>query len=218
MCHVPEQSRRRPGRPGAGEAIASEDAILAEGLAAFGELGYDGVTVRDLAARLGVSHNFINDRYGSKEAFWRAVVDLAQEQLWARLREAMEQPGRAESDRFEDTIRAFYAVNAERPGLARIMNYEAGRDTPRLRYVLERHVAPMLAEIAPRVAQLAEQGMIRDLPFDAVLFAIVALTQASSQQPLLRLLGDNFERDPVRFTRSLGDIVLYGLVAGARQP
>ena len=76
----------------------------------------------------------------------------------------------------------------------------------------------LLKRIAPRVAQLAEQGMVRDLPFDAILFAIVALTQASSQQPLLRLLGDNFERDPARFTRCLGDIVLYGLVAGAQQP
>ena len=127
---MPEQSRRRPGRPGAGEAVASEDAILAEGLAAFAELGYDGVTVRDLAARLGVSHNFINDRYDSKEAFWRAVVDRAQEQLWARLRQVMDQPGRTDSDRFQDTIRAFYTVNAEQPALARIMNYEAGRDTP----------------------------------------------------------------------------------------
>jgi TetR/AcrR family transcriptional regulator len=215
---VPEQPRRRPGRPGAGQAVPSEAAILAEGLAAFGELGYDGVTMRDLASRLGVSHNFINDRYGSKEAFWRAVVDWAHEQLKERLRQAMDQPGRAESERFQDTIRVFYAVNAELPGLARIMNYEAGRDSPRLRYVLERHIVPMLTEVAPRAADLAQQGMIRDIPFDVILFAIVALTQASSQQPLLRILGDNFERDPARFAHWLGDIVLYGVVTDAPQP
>jgi TetR/AcrR family transcriptional regulator len=208
---VPEEHRRRPGRPGAGQAVAPEEAILAEGLSAFGELGYDGVTVRDLASRLGVSHNFINDRYGSKEAFWRAVVDNAQEKLWARLREIMDQPERTELDRFQEAIRVFYAVNAEQPGLARIMNYEAGRDTQRLRYVLERHIIPMLAEIGSRVAGLTEQGALRDLPLDVILFAVVALTQASSQQPLLRRLGDSFERDPVRFAEALGDIVLHGV-------
>ncbi|WP_243983159.1 hypothetical protein [Streptomyces sp. NEAU-YJ-81] len=33
--------------------------------------------MRELAWRLDVSHNFINDRYGSKGNFWRAVVDFA---------------------------------------------------------------------------------------------------------------------------------------------
>jgi AcrR family transcriptional regulator len=55
----------------------SEDAVLRRGLTAFAELGYDDASVRELAGRLGVSHNFINTRYGSKAAFWRAVVDHA---------------------------------------------------------------------------------------------------------------------------------------------
>src|SRR5258707_3177984 len=68
---------RGVGRPAQPTDIPSESEILGRGLAAFAELGYDGASVRELARRLGVSHNFINDRYGSKAQFWRAVIDRA---------------------------------------------------------------------------------------------------------------------------------------------
>lgn len=51
--------------------------ILRRGLDTFAELGYAATTMRELAWRLDVSHNFINDRDGSKGNFWRAVVDFA---------------------------------------------------------------------------------------------------------------------------------------------
>ncbi|MFJ1670561.1 TetR/AcrR family transcriptional regulator [Streptomyces bottropensis] len=67
-----------PGRPsGDSAAVPAERDVLLRGLEAFSELGYDRASARELARRLGVSHTFINDRYGSKAAFWRAVVDAA---------------------------------------------------------------------------------------------------------------------------------------------
>jgi AcrR family transcriptional regulator len=33
--------------------------------------------VRQLNERLGMAHTFIHDRYGSKDAFWRAVMGSA---------------------------------------------------------------------------------------------------------------------------------------------
>ena len=33
--------------------------------------------MRQLNERLGMGHTFVHDRYGSKEAFWRAVMDAA---------------------------------------------------------------------------------------------------------------------------------------------
>ncbi len=53
-----------------------ESEILRRGLDTFAELGYAATTMRELARRLGVSHNFIHERYGSKDDFWRAVVDF----------------------------------------------------------------------------------------------------------------------------------------------
>ena len=69
---------RRPGRPSGDSAgVPTEPDVLLRGLEAFAELGYDRASARELARRLGVSHTFINDRYGTKAAFWRAVVDAA---------------------------------------------------------------------------------------------------------------------------------------------
>ena len=55
-------SARRVGRPAQPTDIPVASEILARGLTAFAELGYDRASVRELARRLGVSHNFINDR------------------------------------------------------------------------------------------------------------------------------------------------------------
>src|SRR3981081_1260716 len=69
--------RRGPGRPPAGMPVPEHGQILERGLEAFAELGYEAVSVRQLNARLGMGHTFIHDRFGSKKAFWTAVVDYA---------------------------------------------------------------------------------------------------------------------------------------------
>src|SRR5258707_891154 len=71
-------SRRRPsGRPRREDSPASLDDILGAALKAFATRGYDGVALRTLNRELGVSHNALNGRFGSKEALWYATVDWA---------------------------------------------------------------------------------------------------------------------------------------------
>jgi len=41
----------------------------------FATQGYEGTSVRDLNTRLGVSHNLINRRFGSKADLRRATAD-----------------------------------------------------------------------------------------------------------------------------------------------
>lgn len=69
-------TERGPGRPGAGtRPVPAEADILRRGMETSAELGYDRATAREPARRLGVSHNVIDDRYGPKANFRRAVVD-----------------------------------------------------------------------------------------------------------------------------------------------
>src|SRR3981189_248718 len=78
-------SRRRPsGRPRSDESPASLEDILSAALKAFATHGYDGVALRTLNRELGVSHNALNGRFGSKEALWYATVDWAFQPLVLR--------------------------------------------------------------------------------------------------------------------------------------
>ena len=58
---------RRRGRPAFGDSPVSIDEILLAALQAFAERGYDGMSLRDLNSRLGVSHNLIFQRVGRKD-------------------------------------------------------------------------------------------------------------------------------------------------------
>ena len=203
---------RRVGRPAQPTDIPAESEILARGLTAFAELGYDGSSVRELARRLGVSHNFINDRYGSKEQFWRAVVDRSLTAQVARLGAALNVSGEDELARLRNLVHAFHQSNVAEPDLARILQYESIRGGQRLGYVFQRYLVPVRDAVAPLVQSLVEQGRVRPFPIDVMVYAVVAMNSVHAEKVFVSLLGDNFAADPSGFARMLSDILLDGLV------
>jgi len=203
---------RRSGRPANPTDIPAEPEILARGLAAFAELGYEGASVRELARRLGVSHNFINDRYGSKARFWRAVVDRSLAAQVARLGAALNVPGEDALERLRNLVHAFHRANVAEPNLARILQYESIRGGERLDYVFQHYLVPVRDAVAPLVRQLVEQGRIRAMPMDVMVYAVVSMSSVNAEVPFVSLLGDTFRDDPTGFARMLGDILLDGLV------
>ena len=208
----PKATPRRVGRPGQLTDVPAESEILARGLAAFAELGYDGASVRELARRLGVSHNFINDRYGSKEQFWRAVIDRSMTAQVARLSAVLGVSGEDELSRLRNLLHAFHQANLAEPDLPRIMQYEAIRGGERLEYVFRHYLVPVRDAVAPLVQHLVEQGQVRPFPIDVMVYAVVAMTSVNAEVPLATLLGGTFVADPSGFVRMLSDILLDGLV------
>ena len=205
-------SARRVGRPAQPTDIPVESEILARGLTAFAELGYDGASVRELARRLGVSHNFINDRYGSKERFWRAVIDQSLAAQVARLQSTLSVPGADDLGRLRDLVHAFHQANVAEPDLRRILQYESIRGGERLEYVFQHYLVPIREAVAPLVQRLVEQGRVRPVPIDVMVYAVVAMNSVSAEVPFVSLLGDTFETDPSGFASMLSDILLDGLV------
>ena len=203
---------RRPGRPAQPTDIPAESEILERGLAAFAELGYEGASVRELARRLGVSHNFINDRYGSKEQFWRAVIDRSMTAQVARLGAVLNVPGEDELARLRELVRAFHQANIAEPDLPRILKYESIRGSNRLDYVFQHYLVPVRDAVAPLVESLVAQGRVQPFPLDLMVYAVIAMTSVNAEVPLVTLLGDSFATDPSGFAAMLSDVVLDGLV------
>ena len=201
--------RRGPGRPPAAAALPDLGEILQRGLEAFAELGYEAVSVRRLNNRLGMGHTFIHDRYGTKEAFWKAVVEHAIGQVTAEVVTALETEEASDDlARLAASVRAFYHANARRPHLSRLIDYEAGRDSPRLAH-LYTLMEPLNHAGRPVFDRLVREGIIRDIPWYVFHFAVTKPLAMYGQAPLARLFGRPDDADDYAL---LSTLVLNGLL------
>ncbi|HVV08268.1 TetR/AcrR family transcriptional regulator [Amycolatopsis sp.] len=204
------RARRAPGRPPADAPLPDLAEILQRGLEAFAELGYEAVSVRQLNERLGMGHTFIHDRYASKEAFWRAVMEAAVAQVNEDVMAALgNEPPTDDLARLIAGVRAFHQASARRPHLGRVVDYEAGRDSPRLAY-LHTLMSPLNNAARPAFDRLVRQGVLRDVPFYLFHFAVTKPLAMYSQTPLARLFG---RPDDAGDHELLSTLVLNGLLA-----
>jgi AcrR family transcriptional regulator len=157
-------SRRRPsGRPRSEDSPASLDDILGAALKAFATQGYDGVALRTLNRELGVSHNALNGRFGSKEALWYATVDWAFQPLVLRLATVFDPTVTDPLEQLRITMRTFLEYSAERPELLGLMNLEGRQDTERLAYLYNTYIQPALAPVERLLDHLVATGRTRPI-------------------------------------------------------
>ena len=157
---------RGRGRPTSDdESTLSTEALLDAALDAFGERGYDGTSVRELARHLGVSHNLIPQRIGTKEQLWFAAVDHGFGALGASLSEVVADGADGADGGDVEQLRAlvvrFIEANARRPALLRIINQEATANGPRLDHLFVNYIEPVRQFGADLLARLEANGEVR---------------------------------------------------------
>jgi AcrR family transcriptional regulator len=210
---IEKKQPRRAGRPSADATdLPSEEEILSRGLAAFAELGYEATSVRELSRRLGVSHNFINDRFGSKEAFWKMLIDEAGAPALEPLREILLATYTDELDRFRDGIRAFLRMALVNADMTRIINQESGTRGSRLEYLYQRHVEPIVSALTPGFDRLVSEGRVRAVPLHVMVFSVIAMTGIANHRGILSLIGSDVEAPDDSYSEYLSEIVLDGLI------
>lgn len=208
---------RRRGRPATDAAHAvSEERVLDLAFNAFASLGYEGTTVRELAKQLGVSHNLLNVRFGSKADLWRRAIDSRVARFGQPVFDAFDVADLDAEARLRTLVTRFCAWAAVNPDFVGITYAEGRRATWRLDYMIDAYIRPFKARLDAlfaEVSQLREVRAISTSAFMAMLVQGVGFYFAS--RPMLEQIGEPDELAPDQAEHqvlALADFLLAGLL------
>ena len=184
-------SARSRGRPPAGEPTAlPTERLLAAALDAFADRGYEGTSVRELARELGVSHNLIPQRIGSKADLWRAAVDHGFGRLMVAMTMTFEdEVPEDDLGRLRALVTRFVEANAAHPALLRVISREAIAPGPRFDYLFENYIDPVRIVGADLLSRLRATGEVRT---DSVGLMYFFMTHGAGGPLALPALAERF--------------------------
>ena len=173
-----ERPRKRAEQQRSVETRAS---ILNAAISEFAERGFEGASIRAIADRLGLQHPLITYHYRSKDILWRAAAEHA----FAQIRTAWDMSAPEESDlpplaRLRREYAALFRYTVAFPEFHRFMRQETLTNNPRLKWVAEAVLAPLLGRLLPQIIEVQRQGLLPAV--DPILFhyMMVSLTATLS--------------------------------------
>jgi AcrR family transcriptional regulator len=147
--------------------MARED-ILKQAFAAFARQGYDGVSLRQLAAGCGISDSLLSHHFGSKQQLWQEAVDSVFAPLYRHLVTTLESI-EAENVAWvlRRNLKAALTLLAAQPEALAFMFREGEGDNDRADHLRRNYVEPYIARIHALVDEARAQGLMRALSHEA---------------------------------------------------
>jgi AcrR family transcriptional regulator len=162
-------------------SLETRSAILDAAIAEFAERGFEGASIRAIAERLGLQHPLITYHYRSKDILWRAAAEHAFAQIRAGWdSSAPESSGLSPLARLREEYATLFRYTVAFPEFHRFMRQETYSNNPRLKWVAETVLAPLLGRLIPQIVAVQKQGLLPAV--DPILFhyMMVSLTATLS--------------------------------------
>jgi TetR/AcrR family transcriptional regulator len=162
-------------------SLETRGAILDAAIAEFAARGFEAASIRAIADRLGLQHPLITYHYRSKDILWRAAAEHA----FAQIRAGWDNSASENSDlspltRLREEYATLFRYTVAFPEFHRFMRQEAFTNNPRLKWVAETVLAPLLGRLIPQIVAAQKQGLLPVV--DPILFhyMMVSLTATLS--------------------------------------
>jgi TetR/AcrR family transcriptional regulator len=163
-------------------SIETRASILDAAIAEFAQRGFEGASIRAIADRLDLQHPLITYHYRSKDILWRAAAEHAFAQIRAEW--DISAPERSELSPLQRLRREYttlFRYTVAFPEFHRFMRQETLTNNPRLKWVAEAILAPLLERLLPQIIAAQKQGFLPSV--DPILFhyMMVSLTATLSE-------------------------------------
>jgi len=200
---------RPRGRPVAADTVPDDGVLLGAALEAFAAQGFAGTSVREIARQVGVSHNLIPQRFGSKDRLWYAAVDHGFGSLLHEMLPVVLEDQTDDVNRLRSWMIRFVEANAARPSLLRIINQEAVSPGPRFDYLFDHYIEPVRLAGEVFLTDLYARGEVTTTAVDLVYFFMIHGAGGPTAFPALadRFAAAVAPDDPVAVRRHAIDAV-----------
>jgi TetR/AcrR family transcriptional regulator len=140
-------------------SIDTRLSILKAALSEFAEVGFDAASTRSIGERAAVNFPLITYHFRTKEKLWRAVAEHAFGEirtLWDREVPADVAP----RERVRAEFRIFLRFTIEYPDFHHFMMQESRRDNPRLPWLVETFLHPVMDRVLPQIKSAQKDGQM----------------------------------------------------------
>jgi AcrR family transcriptional regulator len=186
------QRSRRPQQ----RSLDTREKLVDAALEVFAARGFDGATTRAIAERAGVALAALPYHFETKEALWRAAAERIFGLLHAHFEAhsgAAARAGAAPEAQLREMLREFVRFAARHPELHRFMLQEGTGASPRLAWLIEKHVRPRFELLRDLLARAQRQGLAPKGRPEHLFYAVIgAASMPYAVAPeFRRLTGDD---------------------------
>src|SRR5580700_2367525 len=163
-------------------SIETRAAILDAAITEFSQRGFEGASIRAIADRLDLQHPLITYHYRSKDILWRAAAEHA----FAQIRNewdisAPEDSELSPLERLRQEYTTLFRYTVAFPEFHRFMRQETLTNNPRLKWVAEAVLAPLLGRLLPQIIAAQKQGLLPAVDPSLFHYMMVSLTATLSE-------------------------------------
>ncbi|MEJ6000278.1 TetR/AcrR family transcriptional regulator [Paucibacter soli] len=215
---MPSNASAAPAKPATAPRAArlqKEAQIRGEAERQFAQYGFEGASLENIAAALGLSRHNLLYYYPSKEALYRVVLDEVLKEWLERMAGIV--GGADPQAALRDYIAAKLRFSRERPAGSQVFAREVMAGAPRFRDAIEGQVLPALNADVQTFERWARERRVARLDFRHLMFSIWSCTQAYADLgPQYAMLLGKAALDEVDF--GAAERTIFAMVWGALRP